>query len=355
MLHYNFPPFSVGEVKFLRGPGRREIGHGALAERALLPLMPDEEEFPYTIRLVSDILESNGSSSMASICGGSLSLMDAGVPLRSAVAGAAMGLVKSGDRYVILTDIAGVEDHYGDMDFKVAGTRDGITALQMDIKIQGISKAIMDQALRQARESRLQILDVMDRTLARPRPNISSFAPRIFTIRINKDKIREVIGPGGKMIRSIVERTGCKIDVEDDGRIHIASVDEDSAQKAIEIIKEITAEAEIGKTYLGKVTRIVNFGAFVEILPGLEGLLHISELAEHRVKNVTDEIQEGQEILVKAIEVDGDRIRLSRKALLREKRLGAQGGDAGGGEPGPEPRRAAGGPGHGRRHHSRHR
>ncbi|MGH9748817.1 MAG: polyribonucleotide nucleotidyltransferase [Candidatus Polarisedimenticolia bacterium] len=359
MLHYNFPPFSVGEVKFLRGPGRREIGHGALAERALLPLMPDEEQFPYTIRLVSDILESNGSSSMASICSGSLSLMDAGVPLKAAVAGAAMGLVKDGDRYQILTDIAGVEDHYGDMDFKVAGTREGITALQMDIKIQGVSKTIMAEALAQARASRMQILDVMDRALAQPRANISSFAPRIFTIRINKDKIREVIGPGGKMIRSIVERTGCKIDVEDDGRIHIASVDEASAQKAIEIIKEITAEAEIGKTYLGKVTRIVNFGAFVEILPGMEGLLHVSELAEHRVKNVTDEIQEGQEILVKAIEVDGDRIRLSRKALLREKRQEAERASGGvpeaAGDGAEVPHGPSAAPAHARRHHDRRR
>jgi len=356
MLHYNFPPFSVGEVKFLRGPGRREIGHGALAERALLPLMPDNEQFPYTIRLVSDILESNGSSSMASICGGSLCLMDAGVPMRSAVAGAAMGLVKEGDNYLILTDIAGVEDHYGDMDFKVAGTREGITALQMDIKIQGISKAIMSEALEQANRARLHILDIMTGTLAQPRESISSFAPRIFTIRINKDKIREVIGPGGKMIRSIVERTGCKIDVEDDGRIHIASVDEASAQKAIEIIKEITAEAEPGKTYLGKVTRIANFGAFVEILPGLEGLMHISEVAEHRVREVTDEIKEGEEILVKVLEVDGDRIRLSRKAVLREKREER-------GEPAPAdaaressspPRRPFGGGG--RRHQqSRHR
>jgi polyribonucleotide nucleotidyltransferase len=358
MLHYNFPPFSVGEVKFLRGPGRREIGHGALAERALLPLMPDEEQFPYTIRLVSDILESNGSSSMASICGGSLCLMDAGVPLKSAVAGAAMGLVKDATSYVILTDIAGVEDHYGDMDFKVAGTREGITALQMDIKIQGISKAIMDEALAQARAARLFILDVMDRKLAQPRASISSFAPRIFTIRINKDKIREVIGPGGKMIRSIIERTGCKIDVEDDGRIHIASVDEGSAQKAIEIIKEITAEAEIGKTYLGKVTRIVNFGAFVEILPGLEGLLHISELAEHRVKEVQDEVKEGEEIPVKVIEVDGDRIRLSRKALLREKRM-ERGEElppeAASGSEEHRARRPFGG-GHGRRHQAgRHR
>jgi polyribonucleotide nucleotidyltransferase len=358
MLHYNFPPFSVGEVKFLRGPGRREIGHGALAERALLPLMPDEDEFPYTIRLVSDILESNGSSSMASICGGSLCLMDAGAPLRSAVAGAAMGLVKDQNGYVILTDIAGVEDHYGDMDFKVAGTREGITALQMDIKIQGISKAIMGEALAQARTARMAILDVMDSTLARPRPNISSFAPRIFTIRINKDKIREVIGPGGKMIRSIIERTGCKIDVEDDGKINIASVDEASALKAIEIIKEITAEAELGKTYLGKVTRIVNFGAFVEILPGMEGLLHISELAEHRVKEVKDEIREGEEIQVKVIEVDGDRVRLSRKALLREKREAA--GEAlPEAEQGHQPAAAAARRpfgGGGRRHHSsRHR
>jgi polyribonucleotide nucleotidyltransferase len=360
MLHYNFPPFSVGEVKFLRGPGRREIGHGALAERALLPLMPGEDEFPYTIRLVSDILESNGSSSMASICGGSLALMDAGVPLRSAVAGAAMGLVKEGETCVILTDIAGVEDHYGDMDFKVAGTRQGITALQMDIKIKGISRPIMQDALAQARSARMIILDVMDRTLAQPRPAISSFAPRIFTIRINKDKIREVIGPGGKMIRSIIERTGCKIDVEDDGRIHIASVDESSAQKAIEIIKEITAEAELGKTYLGKVTRIAQFGAFVEILPGIEGLMHISELAEHRVKEVKDEVREGEEVLVKVIEVDGDRIRLSRKALLREKRLErgepAPAGVTESSSGGPGPRRPfGGGHGHGRRHHSRPR
>src|SRR5262245_11223574 len=363
MLHYNFPPFSVGEVKFLRGPGRREIGHGALAERALLPMIPDEEKFPYTIRLVSDILESNGSSSMASICGGSLCLMDAGVPLRAPVAGAAMGLVKEGDSYLILTDIAGVEDHYGDMDFKVAGTKEGITALQMDIKIQGISKAIMSEALEQALSARLQILDVMDATLAKPRANISSFAPRIFTIRINKDKIREVIGPGGKLSRSIMERTGCKLDGEDDGGIHMAQLDEASAMKAIEIIKEITAEAEPGKTYLGKVTRIANFGAFVEILPGIEGLLHISEVAEHRVKEVQDEIQEGEEILVKVIEVDGDRIRLSRKAVLRDKRIEA--GEAvpqevaAGERTGPSGQRrpfGGGGPGgHGRRHHSRHR
>jgi polyribonucleotide nucleotidyltransferase len=326
MLHYNFPPFSVGEVKFLRGPGRREIGHGALAERAIRPMMPGDEEFPYTIRLVSDILESNGSSSMASICGGSLCLMDAGVPLKAAVGGIAMGLVKEGDRYVILSDIAGSEDHYGDMDFKVAGTRKGITALQMDIKVQGLSREILEKALAQAHRGRMRILDVMDAALATPRANISAYAPRIFSIRVPKDKIREVIGPGGKMIRSIIERTGCKIDIDDDGKVDIASVDEASALKAIEIIKEITAEAEIGKTYMGKVVRVVAFGAFVEILPGIEGLLHISEIAEHRVKEVTDEIHEGEEILVKVIDVDGDRIRLSRKAVLREKRgeTGAQ-------------------------------
>ena len=333
MLHYNFPPFSVGEVKFLRGPGRREIGHGALAERAIRPMMPGDEEFPYTIRLVSDILESNGSSSMASICGGSLCLMDAGVPLKAAVGGIAMGLVKEGDHYVILSDIAGSEDHYGDMDFKVAGTRKGITALQMDIKVQGLSREILEKALAQAHRGRMRILDVMDAALSSPRSNISVYAPRIFSIRVPKDKIREVIGPGGKMIRSIIERTGCKIDIDDDGKVDIASVDEASALKAIEIIKEITAEAEIGKTYLGKVVRIVAFGAFVEILPGIEGLLHISEIAEQRVKEVTDEIQEGEEILVKVIDVDGDRIRLSRKAVLREKR-----GETGPTETSPPPR-----------------
>jgi polyribonucleotide nucleotidyltransferase len=333
MLHYNFPPFSVGEVKFLRGPGRREIGHGALAERAIRPMMPGDEEFPYTIRLVSDILESNGSSSMASICGGSLCLMDAGVPLKAAVGGIAMGLVKEGDRYVILSDIAGSEDHYGDMDFKVAGTRKGITALQMDIKVQGLSREILEKALAQAHRGRMHILDVMDAALASPRPNISVYAPRIFSIRVPKDKIREVIGPGGKMIRSIIERTGCKIDIDDDGKVDIASVDEASALKAIEIIKEITAEAEIGKTYLGKVVRIVAFGAFVEILPGIEGLLHISEIAEHRVNEVTDEIREGEEIQVKVIDVDGNRIRLSRKAVLREKK-----GETGAAEAAPPPR-----------------
>jgi polyribonucleotide nucleotidyltransferase len=296
MLHYNFPPFSVGEVRFLRGPGRREIGHGALAERALRPMIPSEEEFPYTIRIVSDILESNGSSSMASICGGALSLMDAGVPLKGPVAGIAMGLVKQGDRYAVLSDIAGAEDHYGDMDFKVAGTQNGITALQMDIKIEGITRPIMEAALEQARRGRLFILDVMSRTIEAPRTEISAYAPRILTIQISKDKIREVIGPGGKMIRSIVDRTGAKIDIQDDGRVDIASVDEESALRAIEIIKELTAEAELGRIYLGKVVRVVNFGAFVEILPGVEGLLHISEIADHRIREVTDEIHEGDEV-----------------------------------------------------------
>ena len=320
MLHYNFPPFSVGEVKFLRGPGRREIGHGALAERSLLPLTPKEEEWPYTIRIVSDILESNGSSSMATICGGSLALMDAGVPMKGAVAGIAMGLVKDGDRFAVLTDIAGAEDHHGDMDFKVAGTRRGITGLQMDIKISGITRDIMAKALAQARDARMAILDTMDHAIRAPRATISPYAPRIISIMINKDKIRDVIGPGGKMIRSIVERTGCKIEVNDDGRVDIASTDEEAARKAVEIIRELTAEAELGKTYLGKVVRVVNFGAFVEIIPGVEGLLHISEIAEKRINEVRDEIDEGEEVLVKVIDIDGDRVRLSRKAVLREQR-----------------------------------
>jgi polyribonucleotide nucleotidyltransferase len=319
MLHYNFPPFSVGEVKFLRGPGRREIGHGALAERSLREMLPTEEVFPYTIRVVSDILESNGSSSMASICGGTLALMDAGVPLKSAVAGVAMGLVKEGDRWAVLTDIAGEEDHYGDMDFKVAGTRAGITALQMDIKIGGITPEIMAQALEQARQGRLYILDRMSEALASPRPEISSYAPRILTIKVPVDKIRDIIGPGGKMIRSIVERTGCKIDVEDDGRVSIASVDEAAARKAIAIIEELTATAELNKTYLGKVVRVVDFGAFVEILPGTDGLLHVSEMAHHRVNDVRAEVKEGDQVLVKVVNIDpSGKIRLSRKALLEE-------------------------------------
>jgi len=320
MLHYNFPPFSVGEVKFLRGPGRREIGHGALAERSLREMLPPEEEFPYTVRVVSDILESNGSSSMASICGGTLALMDAGVPLRSPVAGVAMGLVKEGDKYAVLSDIAGVEDHYGDMDFKVAGTRAGITALQMDIKTSGITSQIMAEALEQARRGRLHILDRMAEALPQARTEISAYAPRILTIKIPVDKIRDLIGPGGKMIRSIVERTGCKIDVEDDGRVSIASVDEAAARKAIAIIEELCATAELNKTYLGKVVRITEFGAFVEIFPGTDGLLHISEIAEQRIRSVRDELKEGDQVMVKVINVEGNKIRLSRKAVLREQR-----------------------------------
>src|SRR5213592_2791727 len=287
MLHYNFPPFSVGEVGFMRGPGRREVGHGALAERSLTPLMPSEDEFPYTVRVVSDILESNGSSSMASVCGGALAMMDAGVPLKAPVAGMAMGLVmdeKSG-KWAVLSDIAGEEDHYGDMDFKVAGTRAGISALQMDIKIGGITPEIMARALQHARVGRLYILDRMAEALSQPRASISAYAPRILTIKVPVDKIRDIIGPGGKMIRSIVERTGCKIDVEDDGRVSIASVDESAARKAIAIIEELTATAELNKTYLGKVVRIVDFGAFVEILPGTDGLLHVSEMSHQRVQD----------------------------------------------------------------------
>ena len=325
MLHYNFPPFSVGEVKFLRGPGRREIGHGALAERALRDMLPDDESFPYTVRIVSDILESNGSSSMASICGGTLALLDAGVPMKSPVAGVAMGLVKEAEKYAILSDIAGVEDHYGDMDFKVAGTRKGITALQMDIKTSGITGQILSQALEQARAGRIHILDKMAEALPEARASISSYAPRILTIRVPVDKIRDIIGPGGKMIRSIVERTGCKIDVEDDGRVSIASVDEAAARKAIAIIEELTATAELNKTYLGKVVRIVDFGAFVEILPGTDGLLHVSEMAHHRVQDVRSEVKEGDQILVKVVNIEpgSGKIRLSRKALLGEGEGGA--------------------------------
>ncbi|MGH9868384.1 MAG: polyribonucleotide nucleotidyltransferase [Candidatus Polarisedimenticolia bacterium] len=340
MLHYNFPPFSVGEVKFLRGPGRREIGHGALAERALKVMIPGVETFPYTLRLVSDILESNGSSSMASICGGTLALLDAGVPLKAPIAGIAMGLMKEGADYAILSDIAGVEDHYGDMDFKIAGTAQGVTAVQMDIKVVGISADIMRQALAQAREGRLFILDRMMQTIPTARENISVFAPRMITVTIPKDKIREVIGPGGKMIRSIVERTGAKIEINDDGRVEIASVDEASAQMALEIITELTTEAEVGKSYMGKVKRLVNFGAFVEILPGLEGLLHVSEIAPYRVNDPHDELAEGDEIMVKVIDVDGDRVRLSRRALLAEQGGGGPAPEGSDGEQGGPPPRA---------------
>ena len=323
MLHYNFPPFSVGEVKFLRGPGRREIGHGNLAERSLLPMIPSEQDFPYTLRVVSDILESNGSSSMATVCGGALALMDAGVPMQRPVAGIAMGLVmdEAGDggapRHAVLSDIAGAEDHYGDMDFKVAGTAEGITALQMDIKVSGITTGIMREALAQAREGRLHILREMGVTIAAPRQSISTHAPRIVTIQIPVDKIRDVIGPGGKTIRSIIDRTGVKIDVEDDGRVNVASSDEDSAQRAITIVQELTASPELNKTYLGKVQRITDFGAFVEILPGIDGLLHVSEIAHYRVRDVRDELNEGDQVLVKVVNVDpSGKVRLSRKALL---------------------------------------
>ena len=319
LLHYNFPPFSVGEVKFLRGPGRREIGHGNLAERSLVPMIPGEEAFPYTLRVVSDILESNGSSSMATVCGATLAMMDAGVPLKAPVAGVAMGLVmeEDGDRYAILSDIAGAEDHYGDMDFKVAGTADGITALQMDIKMTGVPAEVMREALAQARAGRLAILEAMQATIAAPRESISTYAPRIVTITIPVEKIRDVIGPGGKTIRSIVDRTGVKIDVEDDGRVNVASANEDAARKAIAIIEELTASPELDKTYLGKVQRITDFGAFVEILPGIDGLLHVSEIAHYRVGEVRDELQEGDQVLVKVINVDpSGKVRLSRKALL---------------------------------------
>jgi polyribonucleotide nucleotidyltransferase len=340
MLHYNFPPFSVGEVAFLRGAGRREIGHGALAERALSGVLPGEDKWPYAMRVVSDILESNGSSSMATVCGASLSLMDAGVPLKAPVAGVAMGLVKEDNDYAILTDIAGAEDHYGDMDFKVAGTQDGITALQMDIKVGGITAQIMREALAQAQRGRLHILGKMNEVLSAPREKVSAYAPRIYTLQIPVDKIRDVIGPGGKMIRSIIEQTGVKIDVEDTGKVNVASNDEASANKALQIIRDLTATAEVGKTYLGTVSRLADFGAFVEIIPGTDGLLHISEVAEHRIKDVRDELKEGDQVLVKVLAVEGNRIRLSRKAILKEQRAKMGGGELppdGGGESPSEP------------------
>lgn len=320
MLHYNFPPFSVGEVGFLRGPGRREIGHGALAERAVLNVLPPEEDFPYTVRVVSDILESNGSSSMASVCGASLALMDAGCPLKAPVAGIAMGLVNDGERYAVLTDIAGAEDHYGDMDFKVAGTSEGITALQMDIKVPNVTTAVMREALYQARKARLEILEVMNQAIQTPRVEISDYAPRIYTTTIPTDKIRELIGPGGKVIRGIVDATGVKIDVNDDGIVNVFASDGERARQALAMIADIMAVAEVGKTYLGKVVRIADFGAFVEIFPGTDGLLHISEIAETRIKNVRDELNEGDQILVKVLALEGNRIKLSRKAVLKEQR-----------------------------------
>jgi polyribonucleotide nucleotidyltransferase len=320
MLHYNFPPFSVGEVKPLRSPGRREIGHGILAERSIRAIMPSKADFPYTVRIVSDTLESNGSSSMASVCGGTLALMDAGVPIKAPVAGIAMGLIKEGDRVVVLTDILGLEDHLGDMDFKVTGTENGIAAFQMDTKIGGISRAIMEKALEQARQGRLFILNKIKETMTEPRKELASHAPRMYTMQIKQDKIREVIGTGGKVIRGIIEQTGVKINIDDTGLISIAAVDGIAAQKAIDIINGIIAEAEIGKIYLGKVKKIMDFGAFVEILPGTEGLCHISQLSDKRVANVTDEVSEGDEILVKVIEVDKmGKIRLSRKEAMREQ------------------------------------
>jgi polyribonucleotide nucleotidyltransferase len=332
MLHYNFPPFSVGEVKFLRGPGRREIGHGALAERALLNLLPPETDFPYAMRLVSDIMESNGSSSMATVCGGSLSLMDAGVPIKSACAGIAMGLVIEGEKHAILTDIAGAEDHYGDMDFKVAGTREGITALQMDIKVGGVSVGLMRKALEQARHARLHILDIMDQTISSARPKMSVFAPRLHQLQIPTDKIRDLIGPGGKKIRSIIEATGVKIDVMDDGKVHVFANSGPAAESALQMIRDITASAEIGKTYLGKVVRLAEFGAFVEIFPGTDGLLHISEIAEQRLRDVRDALKLGDQVLVKVLAIEGNKIRLSRKAVLREQREKQQKENPGGTE-----------------------
>jgi polyribonucleotide nucleotidyltransferase len=326
LLHYNFPPYSVGETGRFGVSSRREIGHGNLARRAIQAVLPDDEDFPYTMRIVSEITESNGSSSMASVCGGCLSLMDAGVPLKRPVAGVAMGLVMEGNRYAILSDIAGAEDHYGDMDFKVTGTSEGITALQMDIKIGGINAMILQEALEQAKKGRMHILGKMAEALAEPREDISPYAPRIITLKIHPDKIRDVIGKGGATIRSITEETGAKIDIEDDGTVLIATADGEAAERAIARIKSLTAEAEIGETYLGTVSRIVDFGAFVEILPGLDGLLHISEISDRRVKDVRDELKEGQQILVKCIGKEGNKVKLSRKAVLQEEKAKASGG-----------------------------
>ena len=318
MLHYNFPPFSVGEARPLRSPSRRDIGHGALAERAIAKVLPRAEDFPYTIRIVSEILESNGSSSMATVCGSALSLMDAGVPITMPVAGIAMGLIKEGNDFIILSDILGDEDHIGDMDFKVAGTRSGITAIQMDIKITGLTRDILSSALNQAREGRLFILDIMQQTLKEPRPALSARAPKIITMQVRPDKVRDVIGPGGKNIRNIIAQTGAKIDVEDDGKVNIASADSASLEKAMAMIKELVQDAEIGQVYLGKVRKIMDFGAFVEILPGLDGLVHISQLDDTHVKNVRDVLNEGDEVLVKVLDIDQQgKIKLSRKEAMK--------------------------------------
>ena len=318
LLHYNFPPYSVGEVKPLRGPGRREIGHGNLAERALVRMMPTNEQFPYTIRIVSEITESNGSSSMATVCGGTLALMDAGVPIRAPVAGIAMGLIKEGEKIAVLTDILGDEDHLGDMDFKVCGTKKGVTAIQMDIKIEGLSREILDKALRQARDARLHILERMLSTLSAPRPELSKYAPRITSIKVKPDQIRVVIGPGGKTIKGIVDQTGVAIDIQDDGTVNIASSDPVAVQRAIDIVRGLTAEAEIGAIYKGTVKRIVDFGAFIEIFPGTEGLVHVSELAHTRVEKVSDVIKEGDEVEVKVLSIEEGtgKVRLSRRAML---------------------------------------
>jgi polyribonucleotide nucleotidyltransferase len=319
MLHYNFPPFSVGEVKMLRGPGRREVGHGALAERAVAKVLPDELEFPYTIRIVAEVLESNGSSSMATVCGASLSLMDAGIPTKGNVSGIAMGLIKEGDRIAVLSDILGDEDHLGDMDFKVAGTAKGVTAIQMDIKIGGVSREILLSALRQAREGRLYILDRMNAAIDKPRPELSPYAPRIYVMNVKPDKIREIIGPGGKVIRGIQEQTGVKIDIEDDGTVKIAAVDAESAKAAISIIEGIVQTAEVGKAYKGKVRRIMEFGAFVELFPGTDGLLHISQISRNRVRAVSDIYKEGDEVMVRVLEIDRDgKIRLTHKEFEKE-------------------------------------
>ena len=319
ILHYNFPPYSVGEARRLSGPGRRDIGHGALARRGLLPVMPDKEEFGYCIRVVSEILESNGSSSMATVCGGCLSLMDAGVPIKDSVAGVAMGLVSDGDKVAVLTDIIGDEDHYGDMDFKVTGTRDGITALQMDIKIDGITREILQKALEQAKEGRIHILDQMNKAILRPRHELSEYAPTITTIQIKPEKVRILIGPGGKTIKEITNTSGARINVDDEGKVNIASTDKESADIAVNMINEILQEAEVGKLYMGKVVKIMDFGAFVEIFPGTDGLVHISQLDRERVNKVTDILNEGDEVLVKVLEVNDDgKIRLSRKAALGE-------------------------------------
>ena len=325
MLHYNFPSYSVGEVRPLRGPGRREIGHGALAERAMRPVLPSHESFPYTLRVVSDIMESNGSSSMATVCGSALALMDAGVPIKAPVAGIAMGLIAEGEGVAILSDILGVEDHLGDMDFKVAGTVQGITAIQMDIKTTGVSREIMAQALEQARQGRMHILQEMQGILDGPRVETSAYAPRIVTLKINKDKVREVIGPGGKTIRGIIEATGVTIDIEDDGTVLIASANEIASQEAVQMVRELTKEAEVGQVYMGTVRKIMDFGAFVEIFPGTDGLLHISQISEKRVNKVSDEVQEGDQIMVKVLEVDRNgRIKLSHKEAVRDQEAAAE-------------------------------